>query len=113
VARICEAIAKIGCCGPQYDKQFHLAIDASKTGTGVVLFYLGNTAPEEVYDAKKYFDEVEIVIFISFRLSDVEGRYSTLERETLAIVRAFVECAWMLRESRYPIRIYTDYLSVV
>lgn len=114
VTRVCHSIQKVACCGPQYDKAFHLATDASNTATGAVLFHLGaGASPTEEYDAAKHFDGIEIVQFMSFKLTDGETRYSTPERETLAVVRALKETEWMLRESRFRIHVYTDHLSII
>jgi ribonuclease HI len=104
---------RIACCGPQYDKPFHLSTDASNTETGAVLFQLGGDVELlDTYQTSKHFQHIEIIHFMSFSLSDSEARYSNPEREMLAVVRGLKECEH-LRNSRFPVNVYTDHLSII
>lgn len=47
-------------------------------------------------------------MFISFRLAEVESRYSNSEREALAVIRCLAEVRWMIIASAYPVFVYTD-----
>jgi RNase H-like domain found in reverse transcriptase len=70
--------------------QYHLATDASKYGLGGVLFQLhGELAGTEAFPKHKKSER--IVMFMSFRLSDAETRYTNTEREALAVVRCLAE----------------------
>ncbi|KAL1879139.1 hypothetical protein VTK73DRAFT_7258 [Phialemonium thermophilum] len=112
--KICQSIQNNVNCGADYGKQFHLATDASVTGTGAVLFQLGGPSePGTVYDQKKHFDDLEILMFASFRLEDTETRYSVPEKEVLAIVKAISDCRWITDSSPFPTIVYTDHLSII
>ncbi|KAL4135502.1 hypothetical protein QTP88_007108 [Uroleucon formosanum] len=63
-------------CPPLPGKTFNLQTDASEVGVGAVLFQR-----EESGDRK-------IISYASKKLNPAQGRYSTVERECLAIVRA-------------------------
>ena len=47
-------------------------------------------------------------MFLSFRLSDAETRYSNPERECLAVVKCLAEVRWMVMGSKFPVTIYSD-----
>jgi hypothetical protein len=71
-------------------KQYHLLTDASKYGLEGVLFQLHDIS-EGTEASPKHYDRERIIMFISFRLSDMESRYGNTERETLAVVRCLAE----------------------
>ncbi|QSZ35235.1 hypothetical protein DSL72_008104 [Monilinia vaccinii-corymbosi] len=65
-------------------KQYHLACDASKTGIGGVLFQLKDAKPgTQATGGLK--DDLKIIMFIFFKLTNVETRYTTTERKALAV----------------------------
>jgi len=51
-------------------------------------------------------------MFIPFRLTDVETRYSNSEREAPAVIRGLAEIKWMVIASDYPVLVYTDYSAL-
>ena len=51
-------------------------------------------------------------MFLSFRLSDAETRYSNSEREALAVIRCLAEVKWMVMASEYPVFVYTDHSAL-
>ena len=55
----------------------------------------------------------QIVIFLLFRLSDVETRYSNLERECLGVVQCLVEACWMIAGSPWLIYVYTNHHALM
>lgn len=65
---------------------FPLAVDASQTAIGGVLFQLYST-PAGTEATAKFGDQERINLFFSYRLADVETRYSNSERECMAVVR--------------------------
>jgi hypothetical protein len=73
-----------------HELQYHLAADASKRATGACLFQLPGE-PLDTVMTPQLKDKFKIVMFMSFRLSDAEIRYSNTERECLAIVNALTE----------------------
>lgn len=92
--------------------QFHLATDSSGSGTGGVLFQMGDAKPgTEVYDSN--FDQVRILMWISGRFSDSERRYTMPEKEMLAVVRGLEECAWLVNYSPHSIKVYTDHKGII
>lgn len=106
---ICDAVQNNALSGVDYSLPFHLATDASDTGLGGVLFQLPDDRP---YSTKR-FDEMRILIFFSFKLTDPETRYSMPEKEMLAIVKATKQIDWVLGDSPFPTRVYTDHLSII
>ena len=109
---ICRSIQNNATHGARSNTQFHLATDASEGGTGAVLFQMENTpAGTDVTDAN--FDKVRVIMWMSFRLSDTEKRYSMPHKEMLAIVRAIKECEWLISCSEHALKVYTDHKGVV
>ncbi|MCJ1467868.1 hypothetical protein MMC07_006493 [Pseudocyphellaria aurata] len=83
-----RAVAENVMTGANPDLQYHLATDASNRCTGAV-------------------SDVRVVMFMSFRFEVVETRYSTTEREALAVVRCRAEVQWLLMGSGSPTKVYT------
>lgn len=84
-------------------------MDASDTGLGGVLFQLPD---DKEYDTKRY-NDIRILIFFSFKLSNTETCYSMPEKEMLAIVKCVRQVDWVLDNSPFLTRVYTDHLSIV
>jgi len=105
-----QAIANNAMAAPNPHAQYHLAVDASKKGLGGVLFQLGEVVPgTEATNTEKHRMMERIIMFISFRLAEVESRYSNSEREALAVIRCLAEVRWMIIASPYPVFVYTDH----
>ena len=105
-----QAIANNAMASPNPNAQYYLAVHASKRGIGGVLFQLEGIPPGEEAGNEKVYRNVErIIMFMSFRLSDAETRYSNSEREALAVVRCLAEVRWMVIASQYQILVYTDH----
>ncbi|GAW16256.1 hypothetical protein ANO14919_056790 [Xylariales sp. No.14919] len=109
---MCDAVQERSCRGVLPDTQFHLATDASDTGTGGVLIQLPDTPPgTELED--KHMGLMSVIMYISHRLSDTESRYPITEKEALAVLRALAETRWIIISSKYPILIYTDHEALL
>lgn len=52
-------------------------------------------------------------MFLNFLLSDAEKRYSVLKLETLVILKSLDKLRWICQATFYPIRIYTNHLSII
>jgi hypothetical protein len=52
-------------------------------------------------------------MFILFKLSDVKTRYTTIEREVLAVVYNLTEVRWLVIGSPYLTKIYTNYTALI
>ena len=52
-------------------------------------------------------------MFISFKLSNVEIRYITIEHEALVVVRCFTEIRWLIIKSPHPTKVYIDHNALV
>jgi len=77
---------------PDPEGQYHLAVDASKKGVGVVLFQLNGIPPGTDAGSSAFHHTAQrILIFISFRLTEVETRYSNSEREALVVIDCLAE----------------------
>ena len=51
-------------------------------------------------------------MFLSFRFSNTEMQYGTINREVLAIVICLVEIKWLVISSKYPVKLYTDHQAL-
>lgn len=51
-------------------------------------------------------------MFLSFKLEDVEKRYTTTEKEALAVIRCLAEIRRLVMRSPFPIKIYTDHMAL-
>ena len=97
--------------GADHDLEFHLATDASNRAIGGVLFQL-HDVPIGTEALDRHKSNLRIIMFLSFRLSDVETRYTTTEREALAVVRCLAEVRWLVMGSKYPTHLYTDHKAL-
>ena len=95
---------------PDPDRQYHLAVDASKRGVGGALFQLeGIDAHMEANNSLLHRDAERMITFMLFKLEDAETRYSNSEREALAVIRCLAEVRWMVISSSYPTLVYMDH----
>lgn len=106
------AIARNATAGVDYRCQFHLAVDTSPTGIGGVLFQLVGVSLN-MKALSRHQEHKQIVIFLLFRLSDVETRYSNLERECLGVVQCLVEVCWMIAGSPWLVYVYTNHHALM
>jgi hypothetical protein len=77
-----------------------------------VLFQLVDCEPGTVA-VPSVRSNMRIVKFISKRLADAETRYTTMEREALAVVRCLDEVRWLISGTEYPTFIYTHHSALV
>ena len=105
-----QAIANNAMASPDPTIQYHLAVDVSKRGICGVLFQLDGIPGDTEAISNAIFRVAEqIIMFLSFRLSDAETRYSNSEREALAVIRCLAEVTWMVIASLYLVMVYTDH----
>ena len=108
-----QAIANNTMALPNPHSQYDLAVDASKLGIGGVHFQLEGVPPETEAGRSSVHRLTErIIMFISFRLSNVETRYSNSEREALVVIRCLAEVRWMVMASEYPVLVYTNHSAL-
>ena len=91
--------------------QYHLVTDASRIGAEEVLFQLQNTlagmwALEETRNHKR------IIMFLLFQFLLAKTWYHTTEWEALAVLKCLKETQWLIKESRYPVKLYTDHQAL-
>jgi hypothetical protein len=98
--------------GGDETKQYHLMTDASLHAIGGVLFQLPDT-PAGTSLTVAMRKEMKIIMFISKRLLPAETRYTTTEREALAILRCLEEIRWLVLGSPFPTKVYTDHKALV
>ena len=98
--------------GGDVTKQYHLSCDTSQTGLGAVLFQFSKAPPGTVLTSKLW-NEVQVVMFISQRLSAAEEKYLNTKREALAVLRALEESRWLIVGSPYPTKVYTDHSALL
>lgn len=70
--------------------QFQLAVDASQTAIGGVLFQLHGT-PIGTKAIAKLGNHEQINLFLSYQLADAKTRYDNSEWECLAVLRCLGE----------------------
>ena len=110
--KIKQAVLENACAGGQNHVQYHLCTDASKTGAGGVLFQLPTEPPGTIM-TKDLLDKLKIVSFLSFQFTEVQQRYHTTERETLAVIKCLAEVRWLVKGPEYPIMLYTDHQALL
>ena len=86
---------------PDFSLPFSLATDASDTGIGAVLLQAGENGNSHP------------VAYFSRKLSSAERRYSTIEKEALALVNSIKHFEIYLSSSFKPIMVYTDHNPLV
>ena len=106
-----KCITENAMSGSDPDRQFHLATDASNQGIGGILFQLA-ASPAGTEATDKLKQDLRIIMFLSFKLNDAETRYSTTEREALAVVRCLAEVRWLVMGNRHPTKVYTDHIAL-
>ena len=107
-----KSIIERATTGGDVNKQYHLSCDASQTGLGAVLFQLSTSPPGTILSSKLW-SEVQVVMFISQRLSATEKNYLNTEREALAVLRALEGSRWLVVGSPYPVKVYTDHSALL
>ncbi|XP_068209304.1 uncharacterized protein [Palaemon carinicauda] len=85
----------------QPSKPFIIAVDASDVGIGGVLFQRSDDG------------EVRPVSYYSRKLLEAERKYSTIEKEALALVRTLVHFKPYVTNFSFPIEIWTDHNPLV
>ena len=97
-----EKIKSILCCSPVlqapvFTQPFHLAVDASDHGIGAVLLQVGE-------------DNIEHpVSYFSRKFNPHQKNYSTVEKETLALVMSLQHFDVYVSASPSPLLVYTDH----
>lgn len=82
---------------PRFDRPFKVAVDASDTGVGAALLQDGSDGVEHP------------VSCFSRKLDRHQKWYSTIEKETLALVMAFEHFEVYVSSSSVPVVVYTDH----
>ncbi|KAJ8023316.1 hypothetical protein HOLleu_35702 [Holothuria leucospilota] len=82
---------------PDFEKQFKLAVDASDNGIGAVLLQ----ADEHGVDHP--------VCYYSKKFDKHQKNYSTIEKETLALILGLQHFDVYLGTTSFPITVYTDH----
>jgi hypothetical protein len=91
-----------------HELQYHLTTDASKRVTKTCLFQLHEVSSDtQMKSILK--NKIKIVMFMSFKLNDVETRYSNTKRECLTIVNALAKVRWLMLENKWKIICYTNH----
>ena len=80
-----------------YGKPFTLMVDASDVGVGAVLIQVGDEGLDHP------------ISYFSRKLNKHQVNYSTIEKETLALVLAVQHFEIYLSVGTFPVRVYTDH----
>jgi len=107
-----QAIIENVVYGGDETTQYHLMTDASLHAIGGVLCQIPSY-PAGTNISKATREDIKVIMFISKRLLPAETRYSTTEREALAILRCLEEVRWLILGSSYPTKVYTDHQALV
>ncbi|XP_073804400.1 uncharacterized protein [Danio rerio] len=86
---------------PDFERPFKLEVDASATGAGAVL----------IQESEMGIDHP--VCYFSKKFTACQRRYSTIEKEALALLLALQHFEIYLGGSSFPIRVYTDHNPLV
>jgi len=92
--------------------RYHLMTDTSKNAMRGVLFQLPGLPPGTTFTTSMR-SKMKIVMFISKRCLPAETRYSTTEREALAILRCLEEVRWLVLGSMFSTKVYTDHQALL
>ena len=84
-----------------FQKQFMLMVDASGVGAGAVLMQFDSNGIEHP------------VCYFSHKFNQHQKNYSTIEKETLALVLSLQHFDVYLNTTKYPIMVYTDHNPLV
>jgi hypothetical protein len=90
----------------------HLATDASQTGTRAYLFQLP-THPAVTLATEVPLEDQQVILFMSYRMTETETRYTATEREALAVIKCLADCEHYLRETRFAVKLYTDHSALI
>ena len=85
---------------PDFDKEFHLAIDASDVGVGAALF-------QEVNGCK------HPIAYFSKKLNKHQVDYSTIEKELLSLILALQHFEIYAHNNVGPLVVHTDHNPLV
>ena len=86
---------------PNFQKQFMLMVDASGVGAGTVLMQFDSDGIEHP------------ICYFSCKFNQHQKNYSTIEKETLALVLSLQHFDVYLNTTKYPILAYTDHNPLV
>lgn len=86
---------------PDFSKAFMLEVDASGVAAGAVLLQTSETNLELP------------VCYFSKKFSDTQRRYSTVEKEALALLLALQHFDVYLSANPFPVKVYTDHNPLV
>jgi len=107
-----EAIVGNAVFGGDETLQYHLTTDASRTALGWVLFQILDASPGTRASSRNRPSQ-RIIMFLSKPFLPAETRYSTTEREALAVLRCLEDVRWLILGSPFPTIVYTDHLALV
>jgi hypothetical protein len=82
---------------PDFEKPFKLAVDASDLGVGAVMFQEDTQGIEHP------------ICFFSKKLNKHQKNYSTIEKETLALILALQHFEVYVSSGPFPVEIFTDH----
>jgi hypothetical protein len=103
-----KSITKNAMTTAVHELQYHLTTNASKRVTEACLFQLLEKSFDIIMTSQLK-NKFKIIMFMSFRLNDVEIRYSNIERKCLIIVNVLIEVRWLIVNSKWKIICYIDH----
>ena len=88
--------------------QFHLTTNANEIILRECLFQLYDIQSKiEIFS--NFLSNKRIIMFLSFRLQNVEIKYFNFEKECYVIIKTLIEVRWLIIDSRFLIMIYINY----
>ncbi len=103
-----NAIINNAVAGADLNLQFHLSVDVSQTGIRGILFPMKGVKPG-IEASTKLAENEQIVMFLSYYLTDVETQYGNSEHEYWVVIRCLTEIKKLVANNLYEILIYLDH----
>lgn len=107
-----NVICENSCSDEDLKKQYHLTTDALKTDTDRVLYQLNDLSADTVMTSN-HMNKLWIIMFMSYQFTQLQTQYHIMKREALASLKSLKELQWLVKDSAYSVKLYTDHQTLL